>query len=114
MRKFFKDICVNNFTFLDFGRIVDWPKKQHKIRRFGHRSQPIRPLAEVVFGRTDWHPKLLDYGSCRLKTIEGQQYSDQYKIRNNTANAYSISNSVDYCNITEHSNPPQNSLVLNG
>ena len=68
MRKFFKDICVNNFTFLYYGRIVDWPKKQYKIRRFGHRSQPIRSLAEVVFGRTDWHPRNNTSFSHRLSS----------------------------------------------
>ena len=60
-------LYVNKFKFLYFGQIggrnVDWPKKLHKIRRFGHHSQSIRPLAEVVFGRTDWQPAMYSKNS---------------------------------------------------
>ena len=44
------------FIRISAGLFAKLAEKQHKIIRFGHRSQPIRPLAEVVFGRTDWHP----------------------------------------------------------
>ena len=43
--------------FFYLGRISDlivvWPIRLHRIRRFGHRSQPMRPAAELVFGRTE-------------------------------------------------------------